>query len=171
MSKPLRVFVSSTSEDLRPHRDAARDIILDVGWQFVGMEHFGTGTDSIVNECRRKVDGCDLVVLIQAFRQGWVPTIAEGGDGETSITGIEFKVSTELKKPVRVFLAEMAWPGNLWEDEALARAWVTNFRNGLNRMVVFFPYEDEPLDGFRSLFRQELVKHKNELLRVFRVHP
>ncbi len=67
MSKPLRVFVSSTSEDLRPHRDAARDIILDVGWQFVGMEHFGTGTDSIVNECRRKVDGCDLVVLIQAL--------------------------------------------------------------------------------------------------------
>ena len=161
----LKVFVSSTSEDLELYRAAAGEVIRDLGWHYVGMEHFGTDTEPIITACRHRVRECDLVVLLQAFRRGWVPTHEQGGDGKTSITAFEVQAADELGKQVRVFLAKETWPGNLWEnDDQAARAWVANFRNGLNRMAAFFEPEDEGLESFRSLLRQELVKHKESLL-------
>jgi hypothetical protein len=37
-----KVFVSSTSEDLKPYRQAAKDVVLDLGLHPEMMEHFGT---------------------------------------------------------------------------------------------------------------------------------
>ena len=36
----LRVFVSSTSDDLKDYRGVARQVIMDMGWQAEMMEHF-----------------------------------------------------------------------------------------------------------------------------------
>lgn len=38
----MRVFISSTSQDLEPYRAAAGAVVRDLGWQPVMMEHFGT---------------------------------------------------------------------------------------------------------------------------------
>jgi formylglycine-generating enzyme required for sulfatase activity len=163
MTRSLRVFVSSTSEDLKPYRAAARDVILDMGWQFVGMEHFGADPDPIVVACRRRVAECDLVVLIQAFRRGWVPTPELGGDGKTSITAWEVRAADESRKPVLAFLASGKWPGELW-DQGADLAWVKDLRGHVNRMALFFDPEDASLKSFRALLRQELARHKERLL-------
>ena len=89
MSSMLRVVVSSTSQDLKAFRQVVKDAVLDQGWHPVRMEHFGTGTGGTVEECVRKVEGSDLVVLLVAFRRGWVPAPGQGGDGESSVTALE----------------------------------------------------------------------------------
>ena len=38
---PLRVFISSTSEDMMPYREAAQAAITRLGHVSVGMEYFG----------------------------------------------------------------------------------------------------------------------------------
>ena len=69
----LKVFVSSTSEDLRDFRAAAKHVILDLGMDPEMMEHFGASALPTVDACRSRLETCDLVVLLCAFRRGWVP--------------------------------------------------------------------------------------------------
>ena len=80
IASTLRVFVSSTSDDLTRHRAAVREIIPRHGWQPVGMEDFGSRSDRTVAFCREAVAGCQLVVAVITFPRGWVPGEAEGGD-------------------------------------------------------------------------------------------
>ena len=52
MSSALRVFVSSTSEDLLLHRQVVQEAILVEHWEPVMMEYFGTGVRPTVEACR-----------------------------------------------------------------------------------------------------------------------
>ena len=119
----MRVFLSSTSRDLTPFRAAARDVVLDVGWQPVMMEHFGTdGELGVVDACSRRVGECDVVLAILAWQRGGVPGPERGGDGRRSYTQWEIDAAFRLGKSVLVLMADEEWPGRLWEDDAGARA-------------------------------------------------
>jgi formylglycine-generating enzyme required for sulfatase activity len=128
------------------------------------MESFGTDPDSIVPSCLRRVAECDLLLLIQAFHRGWVPPANRGGDGRTSITALEYRSADQAGIPVRVFLARKSWPGDLWEEDQEDRARVENFRNGLDRMAVFFEWEEDNPEKFRGQVREELVRHWERVL-------
>lgn len=161
----MRVFVSSTSKDLRPYRDAARAVVLDLGDQPVMMEHFGAdGSRGIVEACRRRVEEADIVLAILAWKRGAVPEADRGGDGRASYTKWELDAAFHAGKPVLVFMASESWPGHLWEDDPEARTWVRSFRGELDRLAVLFDWEDavagaeEPLPVFRAKVRQELLR-------------
>jgi len=165
---PLRVFVSSTSEDLQPYRAAAKHSVEDVGWQPRMMEQFGARIDATVRSCFDEIARSDLMLLIVGFRRGWVPSAEQGGDGETSITGLELAQARRLRKPVLVFLArDDDWPGRLYEDTDAGRAWVADFRARLNQPAAMFDYErpsaDRPLQIFRSVVVNELNRFKATL--------
>jgi hypothetical protein len=144
----MRVFISSTSEDLKHYRLAAADVVRDAQSEPLGMEHFPADPRPIVQLCRDVVGQCNLVILLQAFRQGWVPEPAKGGDGQSSITGLEIAAADELGIPVLAFLAEETWPGHLWDEDPAARAWTKNFRDGLNRNAKFFKWNDNEYHCF-----------------------
>jgi hypothetical protein len=57
----LKVFISSTSEDLEPHRLAAMDVIRDAQWEPLGMEHFPADPRPIVQLAA--IDGLKLEAL------------------------------------------------------------------------------------------------------------
>lgn len=157
----MTVFIASTSGDLGSHRLAAADVIRDAQWVPIGMEHFPADPRPIVQLCRDTVAHCDLVILLQAFRQGWVPTPEQGGDGQTPITALEIAAADELGRPVLAFFANDSWPIRLCDDDPLARAWNRNFRNELNRHAKFFRWEDDPsLPLFRALLSQELANYR-----------
>ncbi len=167
----MRVFISSTSRDLEPFRAAARDVVLDLGWQPVMMEHFRTdGEAGVVSACRRRVLKCDVMLAILAWKQGGVPGVGQGGDGKTSYTQWELKAADEDGKPILVLMADDNWPGRLWENDVEARAAVKNFRGELDRLAVFFAWEEErsgvkePLPRFQATVRQELVRHQQTQL-------
>lgn len=87
----MRVFVSSTAMDLANYRKAAEQAVLEVGWQPVLlMEHKAVPGGLTVPACQSLVQSCDLLVLIAGHRCGWIPPPAQGGDGVSSITQLEF---------------------------------------------------------------------------------
>jgi hypothetical protein len=164
----LRVFVSSTSEDLKAYRTAAKHAVEDAGWRPRMMEQFGARIDATVKSCFDEIARSDLMLLIVGFRRGWVPSAEQGGDGETPITGLELAQARRLRKPVLVFLArEDDWPGRLYESTDAARAWVADFRANLNQPAAMFDYErplpDRPLQVFRSVVLNELNRFKAAL--------
>ena len=159
-----KVFVSSTSEDLKPYRQAAKDVVLDLGWHPEMMEHFGTdGSVGIVEACKQRLGASDLVLAILGWRRGWVPGPEVGGDGR-SITQIEIDTAKTLGKPIVTLLARDDWPGKLWESDPGARQQVEALR-GIDRLAVFFRWEPfeagdaEPLPEFRAKARQALLRH------------
>jgi hypothetical protein len=162
----MKVFISSTSEDLKDYRAVARLTVLDVGWFPEMMEHFGAMPEATVEACYKKLVGCDLMILILAWRQGWVPAKEQGGNGEDSVTALELQFAREHQIPVLAFMADKSWPGDLWEDTDVARAWVKKFRNELNLPATFFFNEDAPeKPDFRANLKKALVDYKEELLK------
>lgn len=128
------------------------------------MEHGPADPRPIVDVCREWVHDCDLVVLVVAFRRGWVPDAAKGGDGASSITALEIAEADRLQRPVLAFFADDHWPGKLWDDDEEARAWVKRFRANLNRTAKFFSWEADPkLPSFRALISQELANYRTRL--------
>ena len=164
-----KVFISSTTRDLCLHRQAVRDIVLDQKWYPVLVnEHGGPSTNSTVKECVRELETCHLVILLVAFRRGFVPTREQDGDGESSITALELKAAHDRGIPVLIFLSDDTWPMGLSDQETEAdRAWIRRFRAALNQPAGFFGNEGRgydqgvpiPGEGFRSRIREALVKH------------
>lgn len=165
-----RVFVSSTSEDLRDYRGIARNVVLKMGWYPEMMENFGADSRSTVEACHQKIKGCDLFLLLVAFRQGWVPGSGQGGNGIDSITALELAYAREQHISVLAMVADDEWPQKLTEEEAKARKWVKKFRDNLNQPVEFFGYEKpvgsetERLPAFRAKVSEVLMAHRERLL-------
>lgn len=163
--RKLSVFVSSTSEDLYPHRAIARLAILDMGWMPVMMEHFGAMPEPTVAACKKKLAGCDVMLLIVAFRRGWVPTKEQGGDGNDSVTAHELAFARERKIPVLAMFASEEWPRRLCEKDPAAVAWIEDFRTKIDLPVTFFdPEQDEKLPIFSSKVHQVLLGYREDRL-------
>jgi len=98
------VFVSSTSVDLHLHRAAVRETLLRMGLYPDAMETWGAqphGDPATVSV--EKVRGCAAMVLIVAWRYGFVPA-----GGTRSITHLEYVEATSSGRPCYVFLADPA---------------------------------------------------------------
>ena len=143
----LRVFVSSTSEDLKGHRAVARMVIDNLRWRPVMMEDFGASPTSTVEACRRELESCDLVLLIIAFRRGYVPSVEQGGNGTDSITALELAHARACKIPVLVMAATDDWPRRLCDTEPVAMAWINQFRANLAQAWEPFPPEGGQGEG------------------------
>jgi hypothetical protein len=171
-SKAVAVFVSSTSRDLEDYRAVARNVLLDLHWRPEMMEHFDAMTEPTVEACTAAAARSDLILLIVAWRQGWVPTVEQGGNGRDSITALELAHARRLNIPVLILMASKSWPGDLWEDEQAKREWVRNFRDTINQPAAFFDHEPpttreaERLPAFRAVLKQNLLAFKERILRT-----
>ncbi|MBI5651473.1 MAG: DUF4062 domain-containing protein [Chloroflexi bacterium] len=90
----MKIFISSTFEDLKEHREAVRDTILRLGHQPVEMEDFGSRPEVWNQAALNAINGCDALVGIYAHRYGSIPK------GDTlSITEQEFDKAQALHIP------------------------------------------------------------------------
>ena len=105
----MKVFLSSTAQDLEAYRRVADDTILRLSQQSVAMERFGPLPDAPVEECERLARECDVVVCIVAHRYGYVP---EKGRG--SITRREVEAAHKAGKDVLVWIVSDDHP---WTDK------------------------------------------------------
>ena len=101
----MRVFLSSTAQDLVDHRKVADDTILRLSQQAVVMERFGPIPGEPVAECERKAVESDVVVCIVAHRYGFVP---EKGRG--SITRREVEAAKAAGRDVLVWMVADDYP-------------------------------------------------------------
>jgi tetratricopeptide (TPR) repeat protein len=101
----MKVFLSSTAEDLVAYRKAADDTILRMSQEAVVMERFGALPGKPVAECEQKARECDVVVCIVAHRYGFVP---EKGRG--SITRREVEAARAAGREVLVWIVADDYP-------------------------------------------------------------
>src|SRR5215472_18755417 len=95
----MKVFLSSTAQDLQTYRQIADDTILRLSQEVVAMERFGPLPREAVSECERKARESDIVVCIVAHRYGFVP---EKGKG--SITRREVEAARAAGRDVLVWI-------------------------------------------------------------------
>jgi hypothetical protein len=95
----MRIFISSTFRDLRPDRDAAKEVLLQselVPW---GMELFVSQPSDPLEVCLEQVRLSDVVVLIIGFKAGSIIPESPG----MTYTGAEFDLAQKLGRPVFPF--------------------------------------------------------------------
>jgi hypothetical protein len=170
MIQTLKVFISSTSEDLKDYRVVVRNTISELGWVPRLMENFGPMAKHTVAACQEEVQACDLVVLLVAFRYGYVPSKEQGGNGVDSITALELQSARQHHKDVLIFLSDpkKPWPPDFVDRD---RTLIDNFRQSLDQPAGLFGYEDPTQDSdvilplFRANVFGALVNYeKNRLV-------
>jgi tetratricopeptide (TPR) repeat protein len=108
------LFLSSTSFDLTPFREAAIHVCTRLGLGVVAMEKFGPDPHQAAALCREKVRDADLFLGLYAHRYG--QQFDEFGG--KSITELEYEWAIEAKKPVLLFAIddELPWPPKYIEE-------------------------------------------------------
>jgi hypothetical protein len=118
------VFISSTSDDLREHREQAAKAAAASGFSPRMMEYFpASGHAPTLAACLQKVAEAEVVVMIVAHRYGWVPDDPKNPEAK-SITWLECDYARQVtRKEVLAFLVDpdYAWPAELREDYRLVK--------------------------------------------------
>jgi len=101
-----KAFVSSTFEDLNGHRAHVIRSLRRAGFFVDPMEDWPADGDEPKQFSQDRLSGCDLCVLLVAFRRGYVP------EGETrSITQLEYDAAVKQGVDILPFLLDenVAW--------------------------------------------------------------
>jgi hypothetical protein len=107
----MKVYISSTYQDLIEHRAAVDRTLRRMGHDVIGMEQYIAEGSKPVDRCTADVRAADAYVIIVAWRFGYVP----GPSPDTrSITEIELGAAQASGKPILAFLLdpEAPWPPN-----------------------------------------------------------
>lgn len=170
----MRVYISSTFEDLREHREAAVRILRQLGHEIVAMEDYvAEGTRPLL-KVLDDVRASDVYVGIVAWRYGYVPdtgpVVVGAVAGETSITEYEYRQAVAAKKPILIFLLNerASWPVHLIDREPGPAEALRRLRADLQRehLVSFFETPDGlasqvsaavSTQGLRSEVQQQLI--------------
>lgn len=112
----MKIYISSTYQDLVEHRAAVDRTLRRMGHDVIGMEQYVAEGSKPVERCREDVRKADLYVIIVAWRYGYVPQ-SEVPPIRRSITEIEHDEAVAAGKTVLAFLLdpETPWPLN-WVD-------------------------------------------------------
>ncbi len=106
---PYRAFVSSTFLDLKQHRAHVIHALRTAGFIVDPMEDWTADSDEPKKFSQNRVEGCDLCVLLVAFRRGYVP------EGEKlSITQLEYETARKQGIDVLTFILKEGEP---WSPE------------------------------------------------------
>jgi len=136
----MKIFLSSTGIDLKDYRSKARKAIEESGNEFVGMETFGSHSDEPTKFCPDKVEECEALVLLVAYRYGFIPDKEKG----LSITRMEYQHAVNKKIPVRVYLVDddQPWKHSLMDENPEQ---INKFRSLLlkNHTCSFFTTPDD----------------------------
>lgn len=147
------VYVSSTYEDLRDHRQAVFDAVSSLRHQAVGMEHQHASDKRPLDRCLEDVRRCNAYICLVAWRYGFVPK----GQSK-SITSLEYEEATRCGIPRYIFMAPANdWPAALRDSDPTR---VTRFREALRENHL---QSSEPFQNLHHLQYQVTAALKLEL--------
>lgn len=128
----MKIFLSSTYQDLIGHREAAARAIERLGQQGVRMEVFGARPLEATSTCLEEISNSDAMIGIYAHRYGYVPH-----GQEKSITEQEFDFARDQQKSMFCFVVdeEYPWPPKHVEAEP-GRMRLREFLQRLREKVV-----------------------------------
>jgi Domain of unknown function (DUF4062) len=126
----VRIFVSSSFEDLKEHRAAAIRVLRQLGHEVIAMEDMTAGSSAPLAKVLEMVDRSEAYVGIFAWRYGYAPEpaanpaqhppvvgpiVKNANPGDTSITHYEYLRAVERGLPIMAFLLDehCPWPPEL----------------------------------------------------------
>src|SRR5499433_268465 len=134
-----RAFVSSTFVDLKDHRAHVISSLRRAGFSVDPMEDWTADSDEPKKFSQDRLDGCDLCVLLVAFRRGYVP------DGESlSITQLEYEAALKKRIDILPFMLDenAPWPRKF--DEVEKDPEIVKWRADLRKRHGVQPFGLEP---------------------------
>ena len=156
----MRIFISSTFEDLRDHRAAAIRVLRQLGHEVLAMEDMIAGSAAPLSKVVEMVDRSEAYVGVFAWRYGYVPGRAaephppattnipfvEGAVvGETSITHYEYLRALQRKLPIMAFLLDEHYP------------WPPQLIDGFDKNRAQSPANADKIRNLRQMLQQERV--------------
>ncbi|MFC2145764.1 DUF4062 domain-containing protein [Acidobacteriota bacterium] len=152
----MKVFISSTYEDLKQYRLAAIEIVNRYDdCKPLAMEFFMANPGEPKKVCDKEIKKCDVFVGIYAHRYGFIP------DSETkSITQLEYELAKDLGKDCLCFIVKEDFP---WNPRFVERKKYDELEAFLNivkkeKVVSFFGSAKD----FESKFASSLAKFREE---------
>jgi hypothetical protein len=108
----MKVYLSSTLEDLREHRATVAASLRSMGHDVLGMEQYTAEDIRPLDRSLEDVRSSDVCVVIAAWRYGFVPTDASNRKAKLSITELEYREAVDGKITVLAFLLDpqAPWP-------------------------------------------------------------
>lgn len=153
------VFISSTSADLKEHRAAVRESLLNAGYHPIDMADFMARSADATTACLDEVAEADLFIGIYAWRYGFIPQ-----GSKVSITEQEFDEARQLEKPCFCFMVEEGydWPPT-FKEEGKGAELLKKFKARLDATLVrttFTTPDSLAKKVLSSLARWEKEQHK-----------
>lgn len=99
----MRIFLSSTYEDLAQHRQVIESSLAMSGIDYNAMEHFGSTPRPPLQTCLDAVEASDAFVGVLGVRYGGSPP----GGRILSYTEREYRHARALRLPTLMFLIDM----------------------------------------------------------------
>ena len=156
----MRIFVSSSFEDLKEHRTAAIRVLRQLGHEVIAMEDMTAGSSAPLLKVLDMVDRCEAYVGIFAWRYGYSPQqavdtarhapvpgpiVTGAKPGETSVTHYEYLRAVERGLPVMAFLLDERYP------------WPPEFVDGFERTRAGAEQNSDKIRSLRLSLQQERV--------------
>src|SRR5918994_3964587 len=149
----MRIFVSSTFEDLVDHRRAVRAALeAEADFEFGGMEEFGSSGLPTLETCRAAIDETEASVVLLGYRYGsLVPA------SNISYTEAEYEYAQMIAHPVFVYIRERFDEGveSSGEDAERQRL-IREFRATVESEVVIDRHEFTTPDDLASIVIRDL---------------
>jgi O-acetyl-ADP-ribose deacetylase (regulator of RNase III) len=138
---PKSVFVSSTYNDLKPHRQAIKDVIKNLQLKFIGMEEFVATAQAPADLIRQKVLESGVYLGILGMRYGNV----DPGTG-LSMTELEYRQAIASNKRICMFVMDNNAPilANMVEDDPVRFAKLIDFRGRVLKAHTCALFTDPP---------------------------
>ena len=95
--KRLRVYLSSTYEDLKEYREAVFAALEKGGLEVARMEAYTAADERPLDLCLRDVAQSDIYVGLYAWRYGYEPPAEHGNPDGKSITELEYRQAESAK--------------------------------------------------------------------------
>ncbi len=159
----MKVFISSTVEDLRPEREKAIAIVDRIG-QAVAMERFFASNSQPKSVCLERLQECDALVLILGFTYGSIDS-----DEQISLTEIEYNAAKIFGLPIFAFLKyhQGNWQSQEDNKERSEKLLAFKSRVDIDRYRGSFISPDELATEISLAIQQYVIEHGAIGVRVF----
>lgn len=173
--KQLRVYLSSTFEDLREYRLAVLAKLEQAGLAVAAMESYTAADERPLDKCLADVASADIYVGVFAWRYGYEPPPSHGNPEGRSITELEYRQAEAAKLQKLIFFAHPGtradWPEQFIDEltgQGDRGAKLARFRSevGTEKLASFF---DSPAQ-LASLVLAAIMR-SGKSGRVFNIPP
>ena len=101
INTPLRIFISSTYEDMVEYREAVANALNSIEQLPIGMEHFVSSPEKSLEVCLSDVRRCQIYILLIGMRYGSIDI-----DTGKSYTELEYEEARKYNIPVLAFVID-----------------------------------------------------------------